>query len=475
MAYRYGERLQSDFFPPTIEDYVASDDPVRAYDAFVNNLDFDKLGIVLDHDKIGNPQYDPKAMLKLFLYGTSYGFRSSRKLERAIYHNISFIWLTGGLKPDHKTISEFRRKNKSALKGTIKQCARMCIKLNLIDGNTFFVDGTKIRGNASIKNTWTMKKCNKYMKSIDKRINAILDECETTDTKEQNQQSLIKMDKELANQELLKTKVKNILKELKETDKKSINTVDPECTRINSVQGTNAGYNAQTVVDEKHGLIVNTDVVSENNDVNQFANQINQANETTEKKCKTACADSGYANTDELKKIDDQKTKVIVPTQKQASKKEPKEFDKEHFKYDASKDSYICPEGHRLKFKEVRKNKNAKKYIIKRRSTCHHCQYFGKCTKSKNGRTIMRLNNEEVKKKLEAQYNEPESQEIYKLRQQKAELPFGHIKRNLGVSSFLLRGRKGTNAEMAIMATCFNLVRMINIMGVSALIEKLQV
>jgi len=474
MAYRYGERSQLDFFPPTIEEYVASDDPVRAYDAFVNNLDFDELGIILDHNKTGNPQYDPKAMLKLFLYGTSYGFRSARKLERAIYHNISFIWLTGGLKPDYKTISEFRRNNKSALKGIIKQCARMCIKLNLIDGNTFFVDGTKIRGNASIKNTWTAKKCDKYIKSIDKRINAILDECETTDNEEQNQQSLVKMDKELKDQKVLKTKVESILKELKENEKKSINTVDPECTRINSVQGSNAGYNAQTVVDEKHGLIVNTDVVSENNDVNQFANQINQANETTGKKCKTACADSGYANTDELKKIDDQKTKVIVPTQKQASKKEPKEFDKEHFKYDAANDSYICPEGHRLKFKEVRKNKNARKYKIKKSSTCHHCRYFGKCTTSKNGRSIMRLNNEEVKIKLEAQYKEPESQKIYKLRQQKAEPPFGHIKRNLGVTSFLLRGIKGTNAEMAIMATCYNLVRITNIMGIPEFIEQIK-
>lgn len=474
MAYRCGERSQLDFFPPSIEDYVASDDPVRAYDVFVNNLDFDELGIIMDQNKVGNPQYDPKSMLKLFLYGTSYGFRSSRKLERAVYHNISFIWLTGGLKPDHKTISEFRRNNKTAIKNVLKQCVRMCIELKLIDGNTFFVDGTKIRGNASIKNTWTPEKCNKHIKSIDKRISAILAECEATDTEEQDQQSLVKMDEELKDQEALKAKVKNIFKELKENDKKSINTVDPECTRINSVQGSNAGYNAQTVVDEKHGLIVNTDVVSENNDVNQFANQIDQANEITGKKCTTACADSGYANTDELKKIDDQKTKVIVPTQKQASKKEPKEFDKEHFKYDEANDSYICPEGHRLKFKGINKHKNTKKYKIKKSSICHHCRYFGKCTKSKNGRTIMRLFNEEVKQKLEDQYKEPKSQEIYKLRQQKAELPFGHIKRNLGVSSFLLRGLKGTNAEMAILAICYNLVRMTNIMGIPEFIEKIK-
>ncbi len=282
------------------------------------------------------------------------------------------------------------------------------------------------------------------------------------------------MNKDLEDQEVLKTKVNNIIKELQENDQKALNTVDPECGRMNSVQGSHAGYNAQAVVDEKHGLIVNTDVVSKNNDVNQFANQINQANETTGKKCKTACADSGYANTDELKKIDEQEIKVIVPTQKKASKKEPKEFDKEHFKYDTENDSYICPEGHRLKLKEVKNKKGAKKYKIKRGSTCRHCDHFRKCTTAKNGRTILRLNNEEVKKKLEKEYADPESQKIYKLRQQKSELPFGHIKRNLGVSSFLLRGRKGTNAEMAIMAICFNLVRMTNIMGIPEFIEQIK-
>ena len=115
---------------------------------------------------------------------------------------------------------------------------------------------------------------------IDQRIETVLDECETIDSQEQNQPSLVKLNKEIKDKQTLKTKVEAILAELKQDDKKSVNTIDKECTRINSVQGSGAGYNAQTVVDEKHGLIVNTDVVSENNDLYQFANQIEQANET---------------------------------------------------------------------------------------------------------------------------------------------------------------------------------------------------
>ena len=183
MAYRIGIRGERMFFPQSIEEYVSIEDPVRAYDAFIDALNFKDLGIELDERKVGNPQYNPKSMLKLYVYGCSYGFRSCRKLERAVHQNLSFIWLMSGLKPDYKTINEFRRKNKKALIQALKQCARMCIKLDLIDGNTLFVDGTKIRANAGIKNSWTQQGIEKLLKKVDQRIDEILSECEEIDLK----------------------------------------------------------------------------------------------------------------------------------------------------------------------------------------------------------------------------------------------------------------------------------------------------
>ncbi len=129
--------------------------------------------------------------------------------------------------------------------------------------------------------------------------------------------------------------------------------------------------------------------LSEVNDFNQFATQINKVNKILGKKCETACADCGYASTDDLEKIDKQGIKVIVPSQRQVTKKEPS------------------------------------------------------------------------------------SQEIYKLRKQKVELPYGHIKHNLKFDSFLLRGLKGAKAEASIISTCFNLVRMITFLGVPGLIKEL--
>ncbi|MBN2271983.1 MAG: transposase [Sedimentisphaerales bacterium] len=96
MAYRYGDRRQAMLFPQSIEEYVPQEAPVRAYDAFVEALDLDELGIQIDPHKVGCPQYEPKVMLKLLIYGYSYGIRSSRKLERETHYNLSFMWLVGG-------------------------------------------------------------------------------------------------------------------------------------------------------------------------------------------------------------------------------------------------------------------------------------------------------------------------------------------------------------------------------------------
>lgn len=472
MAYRHGDRRQSILFPQSIDEYIPEEAPVRAYDAFVDSLDFDELGIDLDPHKVGCPQYDPKAMLNLLVYGYSYGIRSSRKLEREAHYNLSFIWLIGGLKPDHKTIAEFRRNNRLALRKVLKQCARLCIELELIEGNTLFVDGSKVRGNASIKNTWTKQRCEKHLDKIDKRIKQILSECDATDEQEKGRPSLVEMKEELKDAQTLKSKVQDILEQLKSEKVKSINATDPECTKFRSNQGSHAGYNIQTVVDEKHGLIVSSDVVNENNDCHQFANQIEQANETLEKNCQVACADSGYCDIDELDKIDRQDIKVIVPSYAQASGKESQPFDKSNFKYDADNDCYICPAGEVLSCCGIEPKKRRKNYTIKG-SVCRACVHFGVCTKSRHGRKVTRLLKEQLKAKLEAQYEQPDSQKIYELRKQKVELPFGHIKRNLKVDSFLLRGLSGVRAEMALLASCFNIARMITIMSVSGLIAKL--
>ncbi len=475
MAIRVGNRAQLQMLPACIEEYVPEDAPVRVYDAFVDSLDLGELGIEYRPDKEGNPSYDPRAMLKLLVYGYSYGVRSSRLLEREVNYNLSFIWLMGGLKPDFKTISEFRRNNKEGLKKALRACVRLCLKLDLVVGNILFVDGSKIRANASIKNSWSIKKAEKALARMDKKIEELLLEAEALDKAEESQPSLVKVNEELCDVQVRKERVKEILEELNRDGAKSLNTVDRDCVVVHGRQGSHAGYNAQVVVDDEHGLIVSSDIAKmSNNDLGQFSSQIQKANEAMGRKCSTAVADAGYSDIDDLAKVAGDQIQVIVPSTRIASKKEPREFDKREFTYDDEKDCYTCPQGHSLIRNGRTHAGNGDRYRITDRKLCLACSSYGKCTKAKRGRTIERLDAEILRERLEQEYALSENQDIYRRRQEKVELIFGHIKKNLGVSSFLLQGLEGARAEISLLSLCFNLRRMMTLLGATRLIKKLR-
>lgn len=474
MAYKYGNREQVTFLPDRIESYVKSDDPVRAYDAFIEALDLKSLNFVIDSNLVGNSAYDPISMLKVLVYAYSYGWRSSRKIERALHHNLSFIWLAGALKPDHKTISNFRKENKSIFKNILKECAQICYKLKLIEGNTLFLDGSKFRANAGNRQTKSKETWEKVKVHVEEGIDSLLKDCDKIDSEEPK--SLIKMDKELKSKEKLKLKIESLLTEMNDKSKDKINGTDPNCKIMRGRQGSHAGYNGQIVVDEKHGLIAGTEVNAEVTDANQMERQIKNAEDILGKECKNACADAGYASVEDLNNLLGDERRIIVPSNVQAQRNpKDKTFAKKKFIYNKERNIYICPEG-----KELHKATEAKKkhhiiFRMKDRKVCRSCEHFGLCTSSKHGRSIARLRNEETKEYLEKIYESEKGQEIYSKRKMKVELPFGHIKRNLGANYFLLRGFEGVNAEFSILASCFNLARMLTILGgVRPMIEKLK-
>lgn len=464
MAFKYPERKQRQLFPDSIEEYVEEDSPVRAYDAVVDMMDLEELGIATNEHGVGNSRYDPRSMLKLYTYGYSYGLRSCRKLERAVHNDLTFIWLMGGLKPGYKSISEFRRNNRTPIAKALKQVARMCLKMGLIAGNTLFFDGTKVRANASIANTWTEERCRKELESIDKRIEEILQEGEQADLEEEGQESEVHMGQDLKEQHKLRSKVKELWQELQSEEKTAINSTDRDARQMYSKDGSHASYNVQTAVDDKHGLIVSAEALSAPNDRGQLSGQVEKASATLGKRPETACADAGYADTDDMDEID-KDINIIVPSQKQAQKKKPGPFDHQNFSYIREENCYICPEGAKLYPIKRQNKKPHKTYRVECPETCKKCKNYGVCTTAKRGREINRLVKADLKEELEANYSSPENQEIFSRRKSKAELPFGHIKYNLGVKHFLVRGYDKVQAEVSLLACCFNIRRMISLLG----------
>lgn len=484
MAYRIGNREQITLLPDSVDDYVGDDDSVRVYDAFIDCLDLKELGITIEANSVGNSSYHPKTMLKVLVYAYSYGWRSSRKIERALHHNLSFMWLSGGLKPAFKTIANFRKNNKEALKQLLVQCARLAMKLNLIEGNTLFTDGSKFRANAGNRESKTLEKWTNYKHHVEANIDRLLEESNSID--EADKGSLVKIDKELISSQKLSSKISSLLNEFDNQDdaavryssgEKKVNGTDPESKIMKGRQGSHVSYNVQSTTDLENGLIVSLEGTNSSNDLNELSAQVAIAEKNLGKTCQTVCADAGYSSITDLVKLDSKGKKVIVPTTKQIEKNSKEyPFSKDKFQYNSDSDSYSCPEGKELYKSSNKATKNARlDYRMKNKEDCLNSKHFGACTKSKQGRRINISIHRKVKEKLENIYQSAYGQQVYEKRKIKAELQFGHLKRNLGMGAFLLRGIKGINAELGIAGTCFNIARMITLLGgVKSLINKLQ-
>ena len=119
-------RAQATLFPERLDDWIAEDNPVRAVDAFVDELDLAKLGFEgAEPAATGRPAYHPGTLLKIYIYGYLNRLPSSRRLERESQRNIELLWLLHRVSPDHKTIAEFRRRNKKALAQVLRQLSAL--------------------------------------------------------------------------------------------------------------------------------------------------------------------------------------------------------------------------------------------------------------------------------------------------------------------------------------------------------------
>ena len=200
--------------------------------------------------------------------------------------------------------------------------------------------------------------------------------------------------------------------------------------------------------------------------MNQLSLQVENAENNLRKTWDTVCADAGYSSIEDLVTLIDNEKTVVVPTQKQAVKeKKENPFDKDYFNYVENEDIYVCPEGKKLH--RTTKKVGAKKieYRIKNKYDCLNCDNYGKCTISSYGRKVVRSRYESTKEEISEFYESKEGQKIYKKRKMRVELQFGHLKRNLGAGAFLLRGVEAINAELGLLGTSFNLVRMITSLG----------
>jgi transposase len=193
--YKEGQnRKQQLLLPPSLDEYVSEDNPVRAIDAYVGLLDWSELGFADTRKSSradGQKAYHPTLLLKIYLYGYLNKVRSSRALERECGRNIELMWLTEGLKPSYKTIADFRKDNPKALKEVFREFVLLCKNIDLIEGKVVAVDGAFLRANAS-KNQLIMKKGALWeLQKVETEIEEYFSALEYSDSEASSSTSLI--------------------------------------------------------------------------------------------------------------------------------------------------------------------------------------------------------------------------------------------------------------------------------------------
>ena len=476
MTYVKGEdRNQITLFPEAIDDYITEDNPVRVIEAFVNSLDMQKLGFQKAEPKnIGRPAYDPRDLLKLYLYGYLNRVRSSRRLEAEAGRNLELLWLLRKLKPDFKTIADFRKDNSKALKGVFKQFTLLCKDWDLYGKEVIAVDGSKFRASNSKRNNFNQKKIQRHLKYIDEKINHYLNELDSNDKDEAeiHVPSAEEIKQRIEELNSRKEKYLAMQQQMDETGAAEVSTTDPDA-RLMAVNnnGIEVSYNVQTAVDQKHKLVVDSEVTNNPADQGQLSTIAKQAKETLGVKEIKVLADKGYYSTNDLVECETNHIETYVPRQKYTGNIANPDFQVDKFQYDQEQDVYLCPGGQVLYPSRVREVNGVKYQDYKNYRACRDCSLKEQCTKAQKGRTISRNLHQVLMDEIDQRTRE--NQQLYRQRQMIVEHPFGTIKRTWGYSYFLTRGLDSVSAENKLHMLAYNLRRIINILGVEEMVKRL--
>jgi len=451
------------------ESNVAFDSWARVVDWFVDALPMKKLGFNNILQTEGRPPYKAEDLLKLFMYGYKKDLRTSRKLEAACKINIEVIWLLKGLQPSARKIAYFRKNNPKAFKQAFRYFVVMLKDLDLISGETIAIDSFKIRAQNSLKNNFNQKKIDRHLDYIDNKIAEYEQQLDENDELENDHKEEI--EDKIQWQKEKREHYKSIEKELNESGEAQISKTDPDAKSVVLHRNiVNVGYNIQTGCDGKHKLFINNNTGAVN-DTHALADMALDAKALPGVEKMNCLTDKGYTTGVHI----DTCTKNNITTYsspKAHSSQNNGLYNMNEFEYDAEQDTYTCPANQVL-----HSNGNIckkRKHRVKRYYTkaCAGCSLKDKCTRNKHGRFIERSIYHEALEENEKRVNQ--NPEYYRQRQQITEHQFGTLKRQWGFTFTLMKGKEHVLTEVNLMMMCYNLKRLMSILGTNNLKQWLK-
>ena len=477
-------RDQIQFF--ALETVIEPDNEVRAIDALVNAVPMEELGFeVKGKSHEGRPAFPAKALFKLLIYGYRNGIRSSRKLEKACQRNVELWYLLHYQQPCYKTIANFRKENPKALRRAFRHFNKLFLEWGLFGSELAAIDGSKFRAQNSKKNNYRAAKIQRHLDYIDEKLDTYFAGLDAVDgqacTDDYFEQANEKIEDLLGR----RFGYEQLAKELDESGERQLSSTDPDARALPLHMGiVEVGYNVQTAVDDKHCMVAHYEVENEKDDV-LLAKVATGTKQALGAESLEVLADKGYHAGAELKACEEEQIVTFVSPKQANSPKKAEAYQKKQFVYDAQKDEYTCPQGKALRSNGEWYQKNngphrrsyKVKHYIAPHAICSQCPAKSECLspsteKWRRGRTIERSEYEDY---VQANAERVKANwEKYRRRQAIVEHPFGTIKRSWGYTYTLMKGRLKVAGEFALIFSSYNLRRAMSILGVKALIQRLE-
>jgi transposase len=303
-------------FPPSLDEYITDDNPVRFIDAFVDQLDLEELGFLrVVAAPLGSPAYHPAALLKLYIYGYLNRLRSSRLLERETRRNVELMWLRNPLTPDFKTIADFRKDNLQPIQKVCRAFTLLCKQLDLFGGELVAVDGSKFKAVNSRKRNFTPEKLTKALEHIDTKIAEYLQALSTADAETPTRPDLTaaELHQRIAQFRERKQHYEQVQQRLAQSGQSQISLTDPDSRSMPVAQGVDVCYNVEVVVDSKHKLVVTHFLTTDVTDHDQLALMAKQAKDILGVEELNAVADKRFEGGEQVRECDKADIHAYVP------------------------------------------------------------------------------------------------------------------------------------------------------------------
>jgi transposase len=458
-----------------LDEYVGDDNPVRAIDVFVDELDLAQLGFDgVEPEATGRPAYHPATLLKIYVYGYLNRVQSSRRLERECQRNIELVWLTGRLMPDFKTIADFRKDNGEAIHQVCREFVVLCRRLELFSEASVAIDGSKFKAVNTRDRNFTQAKMARRLAQIDESIARYLAQLDSADRQGEAvpEAKITRLNEKIAALRQEIGRLNQLNSRMMESEDKQISLTDPDARSMaTSGRGSGmVGYNVQSAVDTRHHLIVAHEVTNIGSDRDQLSDMTERARTAIGSDAIEVVADRGYYSGEEIVACQTAGNTVYLPKPMTSGLYAKGRFGKQDFVYLAADDVYRCPAGEQLTYRYT--NEEAGKTLRRYWTTaCGACALKSKCTTGKE-RRISRWEHEAVLEDVQARLDR--NPEKMRLRRQTVEHPFGTIKSWMGSTHFLMKRLKNVRTEMALHVLAYNMKRVMRILGVGGLIEAIR-